>query len=40
MEVYVVIETCCMHFIGLFTDKAEAEAVALEGDYAINTYTL
>lgn len=40
MEVYVVIETCCNHFIGLFTDKAEAEAVALEGDYAINTYTL
>jgi hypothetical protein len=40
MEVYVVIETCCNHFIGFFTDKTIAEEVATEGGYYINTYTV
>lgn len=30
MKVYVVIETCCNHFNGVFKDKAEADAYAEE----------
>ena len=33
MKVYVVIENCCMHFCGVFKDKAEAEAYMLERGY-------
>jgi hypothetical protein len=34
MKVYVIIETCCMHFSGVFKDKSEAEAVMLERGYS------
>jgi dsDNA-binding SOS-regulon protein len=40
MKVYVVIETCCFHFKGVFKDKAEADAYAKECDYSVYEYEL
>jgi hypothetical protein len=40
MKIYVVIETCCMHFHGLFKDKAEAESYANEYGYSVSEYDL
>ena len=40
MKVYVVIETCCNHFNGIFKDKSEAEAYAKEYDYFVQEYDL
>ena len=40
MKVYVVIETCCMHFCGVYKDKAEAEAYAKENGYYVYEYDI
>jgi len=40
MKIYLVIETCCNHFQGLYTNKEEAEAYAKEFDYDVREYLL
>ena len=42
MKVYVVIESCCMHFNGVYKDKAKADAIVEEMGigYRVHEYYL